>query len=258
MFSASAVLGPLCDGLHSAAGVLHYRHPSLNLNLQLAAGGPAWGLQTCWWVPLLFGVAGVIIGVGVPVLDQLAAAASSQTPQQQQQQQQQQRQQRQLAPEWPAVLLCISLFVAQYWASGWLQHALLDGGASSSLASTAAASGTAAAAAAAAAAGAAAAASTWPVEDGVLLTAAVATWAAFDRTPQGALMAALTAACGPAVEVALINALHLYDYSAPQVLGVPTWIPWVYAAGSPAVGGLGRRVWATLREQRAGRPAQLG
>jgi hypothetical protein len=63
-------------------------------------------------------------------------------------------------------------------------------------------------------------------------------------------MAALTAVCGPAVEIFLINALHLYSYTAPQVWGIPTWIPWVYAAGGPAVGGLGRKVWDTLKGQR--------
>ena len=47
-------------------------------------------------------------------------------------------------------------------------------------------------------------------------------------------MAALTAVCGPAVEIFLINVLHLYDYAHPQIWGVPTWIPWVYAAGAPA------------------------
>ena len=34
-----------------------------------------------------------------------------------------------------------------------------------------------------------------------------------------------------------------------QVLGVPTWIPWVYFCGGPAVGLLGRKVWATLKAQ---------
>jgi hypothetical protein len=182
MFAASAVLGPLCDGLHSAADVLHYKDPTWLLRLQ--AGPLSWGLETCWWTPLLFGVAGVIIGVGVPALDELAVAradpaavaraggggssgGSS------------------AAPAWPAVLLCISLFVVQYWSSGWLQHALLDGAAAAGGVDSAGSQGAAASAVAAAVA---VGGSTWPVEDGALLAAAVGMWAAFDRTPQVGLL----------------------------------------------------------------------
>lgn len=82
-----------------------------------------------------------------------------------------------------------------------------------------------------------------PALDGLLAASALAHWYAFDRTPQGFGMAALTAVCGPLVEIGLINLLGLYDYSHPLVLGVPTWIPWVYFCGGPAVGNLGRRVW---------------
>ena len=49
-------------------------------------------------------------------------------------------------------------------------------------------------------------------------------------------MASLTALAGPAAEIFLINVAHLYAYAAPDVLGVPTWIPWVYFCGAPAVG----------------------
>ena len=61
-------------------------------------------------------------------------------------------------------------------------------------------------------------------------------------------MACLTAVAGPAVEITLINWLHLYAYTHPAVLGVPTWIPWVYFAGAPAVGNLGRKVAAQLTQ----------
>jgi hypothetical protein len=98
LFCASAVLGPLCDGLHSKADVLHYHDPSILVSVQI--GGLQWGLESCWWVPLLFGGAGVIIGVGVPLLDELEAAGAAQQHQQQpQQQQQQQQQQGQPSPD---------------------------------------------------------------------------------------------------------------------------------------------------------------
>jgi hypothetical protein len=40
--------------------------------LCLLAGGVQWSFETCWWVPLLFGVAGLILGLSVPLLDELA------------------------------------------------------------------------------------------------------------------------------------------------------------------------------------------
>jgi hypothetical protein len=86
-----------------------------------------------------------------------------------------------------------------------------------------------------------------PTLDTVLFTYALLHWTVFDRTPQGFAMAAMTAVCGPAVEMFLINVLGLYQYSHPVVLGVPTWIPWVYFCGGPAVGNLGRRVWSELK-----------
>lgn len=43
--------------------------------------------------------------------------------------------------------------------------------------------------------------------------------------------------------------LSCLPLNVAQVLGVPTWIPWVYFCGGPAVGLLGRKVWATLKAQ---------
>lgn len=64
-------------------------------------------------------------------------------------------------------------------------------------------------------------------------------------------MATLTALAGPAAEVVLINKFGLYHYSHPVVWGIPTWIPWVYFCGSPAVGNLGRKISSKLHAQRA-------
>jgi hypothetical protein len=83
--------------------------------------------------------------------------------------------------------------------------------------------------------------------DVVLAVSGVGLWAAVDGTQQGFAMALLTAIAGPAAEIALINVLGLYQYTLPDVFGVPTWIPWVYFCGSPAVGLLARRVRATSR-----------
>ena len=83
--------------------------------------------------------------------------------------------------------------------------------------------------------------------DVVLAVSGLAAWWGFDRTAQGFAMASLTALAGPAAEIFLINVAHLYAYAAPDVLGVPTWIPWVYFCGAPAVGLLARAVRAERR-----------
>lgn len=120
---------------------------------------------------------------------------------------------------WGTTLLCISLFVIQYGLSGVLEQPLL----SQSIGSTAI-----------------------PTMDTVLAGYALLHWCIFDKTPQGFGIAALTAVCGPLLEMGLTNGLGLYHYSHPAVLGVPTWIPWVYFCGGPAVGNLGRQVWQEL------------
>eukprot|EP00882_Tetradesmus_deserticola_P029199 GHRQ01032658.1.p1 GENE.GHRQ01032658.1~~GHRQ01032658.1.p1 ORF type:complete len:121 (+),score=21.84 GHRQ01032658.1:92-454(+) len=117
-------------------------------------------------------------------------------------------------------MLCISLFVTQYGLSGVLEQPTLG----QTLPGTPV-----------------------PTLDALLCTYALLHWTAFDSTRQGLAMAALTAVCGPAVEMFLVNVLGLYHYSHPAVLGVPTWIPWVYFCGGPAVGNLGRRVWCQLK-----------
>jgi hypothetical protein len=176
---------------------------------------------------LLFGVAGLILGVSVPLLDDLAAGrTAADAPQQQQQQQSKQllRMGLQQDGSWPWVLLCISLFVTQYWLSGVLEQPLLGQTLAEGLGV--------------------------PTLDVVLLAYALLHWGVFDGTPQGFAMAALTAVCGPAVEVLLVNELGLYHYMHPVVAGaVPTWIPWVYFCGGPAVGNLGRQVWRQLQDE---------
>ena len=94
MFAASFVLGPLLDHQHSRFDVLHYAHPvSLDMNIILAPilhnplseqfisvfSGPigfffvgeSGTIETDWWVGPLFGVAGIIMGLGTTTLDSI-------------------------------------------------------------------------------------------------------------------------------------------------------------------------------------------
>ena len=55
MWVAAALLGPVCDGRHSAHDVLHYATDSIvGPPLLLQMGGQV-VLETCWWVPVAFG-----------------------------------------------------------------------------------------------------------------------------------------------------------------------------------------------------------
>ena len=231
MAAASALLGPACDGQHSSHDVLHYAHPSI------LSAGPL-HLETCWWVPILFGLAGVILGVGHPALDAWealrpqtsgdASGSVSGTGASVSESDAAFGSQPRFGsdPPWPVVLLAVSLFVLQYAASGALEvpllGQLLPGGV--------------------------------PVLDALLVATAVAHWRTFDATRQGLALACLTAVAGPVVEIGLIDGLHLYSYTHPAAaLAVPTGIPWVYFCGAPAVGILGRKVsssWGGARRQR--------
>lgn len=67
----------------------------------------------------------------------------------------------------------------------------------------------------------------------------------------GFAMGGLTALAGPIIEIILIRQLGLYHYTHADAIGVPSWIPWVYFCGAPAVGNLGRKVRMILLQQHA-------
>ena len=73
----------------------------------------------------------------------------------------------------------------------------------------------------------------------------------FERSPGGLFMMFLLATIGPVTEIGLINQLKLYSYTHADFAGIPSWITWVYAAGGPANGALGRQVLHELTSRRA-------
>jgi hypothetical protein len=125
-------------------------------------------------------------------------------------------------PGWPTVIAAVVAFVACYDYSGQLaQAAAASGGQHDYLAL-----------------------------DAPLAVCAVATFLVFERTRGGLFMMLLLATIGPVVESGLINELGLYAYTNPDFFGIPSWIPWVYAAGGPANGALGRQILAALSDRR--------
>lgn len=100
MALCGAALGPFLDSYHSAFGVLQYDEP-ITLALWGSETTPA--LTTAWWVPVLFGVAGWLIGWLYIVFD---AITQTRTELKQ--------------PSPPKILVGISIFTLQYWLSGIL------------------------------------------------------------------------------------------------------------------------------------------
>jgi hypothetical protein len=74
-----------------------------------------------------------------------------------------------------------------------------------------------------------------------LALGAFVAWLITDRSWQGVALALVSAAGGAAVESTLI-ALGTFRYLAPDVLGIPVWLPGLYLASGPVVGQIVRRV----------------
>ena len=113
-----------------------------------------------------------------------------------------------MSPSWQKVLIGISLFVGQYFLSGLLSHA----GFYSSIIYF------------------------------LLQFIALSGQVFLDLSFAGLFLAYATAIGGPLVEIYLINYPHLYQYTAPDLYGIPFWITHVYFLGAPAVANLARRI----------------
>jgi hypothetical protein len=64
-------------------------------------------------------------------------------------------------------------------------------------------------------------------------------WLLVGRGWQNLLLSLVTAITGTLVEMTLVAA-GAFFYFQPDILGVPYWLPWIYACASLAVGDLGR------------------
>ena len=79
-------------------------------------------------------------------------------------------------------------------------------------------------------------AGTGGLQDAWLALAAILFWWIVDRTPVGAMLALLIAVCGTLFEIFLV-AVHGFNYypEHSNLLGVPSWLPWLYMAASISV-----------------------
>ena len=111
MATCGASLGPFLDSYHSLFGALTYDTP-LVFPLIGSANGSTQTLLTCvttYWVPPLFGLAGLLIGWLYIWLDALSLKPGAL-----------EKTREGLNPSVPKVLIGISYFTFQYWLSGIL------------------------------------------------------------------------------------------------------------------------------------------
>ncbi len=74
----------------------------------------------------------------------------------------------------------------------------------------------------------------------LLLVIGGAAWYAFDRTVEGVLVALFTAGIGVGVELFLIHVHGSYRYSHGDFHGVPSWLPALYIIAAGSIGNFGR------------------
>ena len=206
---AGASLGPFLDSYHSAFGVLQYRQP-ITAALWGNMEHPA--LITAWWVPLLFGLAGFLIGSLYILLDASLRTHDPNT------------QQEQLSTHTtpPKIIFGIALFTLQYWLSGVLFAAGVDRTTILQVMSTVAAMGF------------------WSLDG---------SWSGFlvsTATAVGGPLIEVGLLSLSRVDGSFFSATG-YQYTDLGETGFfPLWIVPVYFLGGPAVGNLARGVWNSL------------
>lgn len=84
-----------------------------------------------------------------------------------------------------------------------------------------------------------------PAKLAVLAIGAAYLWARFARTREAAMIAVVAAIVGPLVEVVLVS-LGTFRHLQPDFVGIPMWLPALYAAGSIAFGLVGLRLSVSL------------
>ncbi len=74
---------------------------------------------------------------------------------------------------------------------------------------------------------------------GLLILIYLNFWLLAGRSWQNLLLSLVTATTGTLIEMTLVAA-GAFSYVHPEILGVPFWLPCIYACASLAVGDLGR------------------
>jgi hypothetical protein len=98
-FLSGAVVGQLVDFAYPLSNSLHYHRPTWKLE--------GTGLEVCWWIPILYGIAGLILVIGHPLLDRRTG----------------QEPRGGFNPSWGFTFLSIIYFIAQFYAGPFMSGA---------------------------------------------------------------------------------------------------------------------------------------
>eukprot|EP00600_Ochromonadales_sp_CCMP1393_P002916 CAMPEP_0174977306 /NCGR_PEP_ID=MMETSP0004_2-20121128/13531_1 /TAXON_ID=420556 /ORGANISM="Ochromonas sp., Strain CCMP1393" /LENGTH=152 /DNA_ID=CAMNT_0016228465 /DNA_START=145 /DNA_END=600 /DNA_ORIENTATION=- len=108
MFAISAPLGTFLDNYHGLFGVLSYENNGIPLTCQLSFDGSLF-LKSAIWVPVVFGMAGIVMSLIVILLDFKFDTTDEKR-----------------LPSWPTTFYAISFFSFQYYLSGLLDNQLIS------------------------------------------------------------------------------------------------------------------------------------
>ncbi len=95
-FISGALLGQAIDFAYPMFGALHYHDPTIQI--------PSLGIEFCWWIPILYGTAGVILMLGYVLFDRWTH----------------QKPRGGFNPRWRFVLAGIGLFALQFYGGPFL------------------------------------------------------------------------------------------------------------------------------------------
>ena len=210
MISCGATLGPFLDSYHSAFGVLQYDKPFSWMLWSSPSSPPA--LTTTWWVFLLFGLAGFIIGWLYIILDRIIISVDDE---------QLDPNESLVNPSPPKILVGISFFTLQYWLSGVLSQSGVDRTTMLNVMSVLAAAG---------------------------FVALDGTMAGFYTSLATAIGGPLIeVGLITLTRIGMLGSTGGYHYTDPGETGFfPLWIVPVYFLGGPANGNLARGFWNFL------------
>ena len=94
------------------------------------------------------------------------------------------------------------------------------------------------------------------MQHGQLINGSITGWAqdipVIGQWSAGLLLGALLAVGAPASEMVIVNVLGWWHYDRPDLLGVPHWAGWCYAAYAWGVGNVGRYLVQKQKIENAG------
>jgi len=176
------ILGQLIDFAYPISDSLHYHKMVWKLG----------NMELCWFIDILYGVAGIIIWVGYALWDRKLG----------------QKPVGGFNPGWGITLTSVVFFVAQFYIGPYLS-------------------------------GRTEISNAWIFA--FTMSTTILCWWLFDRTRAGVYMMVIAGTLGPVAEITMINVLHIYNYTRPDILGVPLWFIGAYTCGMAPCGNLARK-----------------